>query len=68
LLVGIYENKELLFVARVKNGFVSRVREEVFPTKGAPSPEVSLQESAREKGVAVGRILDRRENRSMPMG
>jgi ATP-dependent DNA ligase len=32
LLVGVYENKELLFVAKVKNGFVPRLREEIFPT------------------------------------
>jgi ATP-dependent DNA ligase len=24
LLVGVYENKQLIFVAKVKNGFVSR--------------------------------------------
>lgn len=32
LLVGVYENKELVFVAKVKNGFVPRVREEIFPS------------------------------------
>jgi bifunctional non-homologous end joining protein LigD len=32
LLVGVYENKELLFVAKVKNGFVPRLRDEIFPT------------------------------------
>ena len=26
LLVGVYEKKELIFVAKVKNGFVSRIR------------------------------------------
>jgi ATP-dependent DNA ligase len=31
LLVGVYENKELIFVAKVKNGFVPRVRDEIFP-------------------------------------
>jgi DNA ligase D-like protein (predicted ligase) len=30
LLVGIYENNELVFVAKVKNGFVPRNRDEVF--------------------------------------
>ncbi|MCA1660545.1 MAG: ATP-dependent DNA ligase, partial [Verrucomicrobiaceae bacterium] len=30
LLVGVYEGKQLLFVARVKNGFVPRLREEVY--------------------------------------
>ena len=31
LLVGVYENKKLLFVAKVKNGFVPRIRDELFP-------------------------------------
>ena len=29
LLVGVYENERLLFVARIKDGFVPRVREEI---------------------------------------
>ena len=31
LLVGVYENKELIFVAKVKNGFVPRIWDELFP-------------------------------------
>ena len=31
LLIGVYENKELIFVAKVKNGFLSRIRDELFP-------------------------------------
>jgi ATP-dependent DNA ligase len=31
LLVGIYDSKKFVFVAKVKNGFVPRVREEIFP-------------------------------------
>jgi bifunctional non-homologous end joining protein LigD len=31
LLVGVYENKQLNFVAKVKNGFVPRIRDELFP-------------------------------------
>jgi ATP-dependent DNA ligase len=31
LLVGICENKELVFVAKVKDGFVPRIRDEIFP-------------------------------------
>jgi ATP-dependent DNA ligase len=31
LLVGVYEDKELIFVAKVKNGFVPRIRDEIFP-------------------------------------
>ena len=32
LLVGVYEKKDLMFVAKVKNGFVSRIRDDLFPT------------------------------------
>jgi bifunctional non-homologous end joining protein LigD len=32
LLVGVYENKELLFVKKKKNDFVPRLRDEIFPT------------------------------------
>jgi ATP-dependent DNA ligase len=31
LLVGVYENKRLIFVAKVKDGFVRRIRDEIFP-------------------------------------
>ena len=31
LLVGVYEKKELIFVATVKDGFVPRIRDELFP-------------------------------------
>jgi bifunctional non-homologous end joining protein LigD len=31
LLVGVYENKQFIFVAKVKNGFVPRIREEILP-------------------------------------
>jgi bifunctional non-homologous end joining protein LigD len=29
--VGLYENKRLIFVAKVKDGFVPRIRDEIFP-------------------------------------
>jgi bifunctional non-homologous end joining protein LigD len=32
LLVGAYEKKELNFVAKARNGFVPRIRDELFPT------------------------------------
>ena len=31
LLVGVYEKKELIFVAKVKKGFVPRIRDELLP-------------------------------------
>ena len=30
--MGVYENNELVFVAKVKDGFVPRIRDEIFPT------------------------------------
>jgi hypothetical protein len=32
LLVGVYENKKLIFVAKVKDGFVPRSRDEILPS------------------------------------
>ena len=31
LLVGVYEKKKFLYVAKVKDGFVPRIRDEIFP-------------------------------------
>jgi bifunctional non-homologous end joining protein LigD len=31
LLVGVYENEKFIFVAKVKNGFVPRIRDEILP-------------------------------------
>ena len=31
LIVGVYEKKRLTFVAKVRNGFLPRIREEIFP-------------------------------------
>jgi bifunctional non-homologous end joining protein LigD len=31
LLLGVYESEQLNFVAKVKNGFVPRIRREIFP-------------------------------------
>jgi DNA ligase D-like protein (predicted ligase) len=31
LLVGVYESNQLMFAAKVKNGFVPRIRDEIFP-------------------------------------
>ncbi len=69
LLVGVYENKQLIFVAKVKNGFVSRIRDELFPVlKALQTAPVPVQESAREESIAVGRIANRGENGAMPVG
>jgi ATP-dependent DNA ligase len=48
LLVGVYENKEFIFVAKVKHGFVPRIRDEIFPTlktlRAARCPFTNLPE------------------------
>ena len=58
LLVGVYEGKELRYVAKVKNGFVPRVREEIFPAlkklKTEKCPFVNLPEP---KGARWGESL-----------
>ena len=49
LLVGVYEKKELVFVAKVKDGFVPRIRDEIFPAlktlKAAPCLFKNLPET-----------------------
>ena len=48
LLVGVYEKKQLIFVAKVKDGFVPRIRDEIFPAlkalQTAQCPFVNLPE------------------------
>jgi ATP-dependent DNA ligase len=69
LLVGVFENKELAFVAKVKDGFVPRIRDEIFPAlKKLKVGRCAFPKSAREKGLAVGRVANRRENGTMPLG
>jgi hypothetical protein len=69
LLGGVYENKGLLFVAKVKNGFVPRLRDEIFPTlKRLIAAQCLIHKSAREKDIAVGRVADGRENGATPLG
>lgn len=31
LLIGVFEGKELMYAAKLRNGFVPRVRDEIFP-------------------------------------
>ena len=33
LIVGLYEKQRLLYVAKVKDGFVPRMRDEIFPAR-----------------------------------
>ena len=68
-LLGVYENKQLIFVAKVKNGFVSRIRDEIFPAlkklRAAHCPFKNLPE---KKGLAVGRVADCVKDERMPLG
>jgi bifunctional non-homologous end joining protein LigD len=50
LLVGVYEKKELIFVAKVKNGFVPRIRDELFPALKALQTAKCPFKNLPEKG------------------
>ena len=56
LLVGVHENKELIFVAKVKDGFVPRIRDEIFPAlkklKAAHCPFKNLPEKRPRGGAS----------------
>ena len=56
LLVGVYENKEFIFVAKVKHGFVPRIRDEIFPTlktlRAARCPFTNLPEKKASRWVS----------------
>ncbi|MGZ5553381.1 MAG: non-homologous end-joining DNA ligase [Chthoniobacterales bacterium] len=58
LLVGVYENKHLMFVAQVKDGFVPRLRDEIFAQfkklRTGVCPFVNLPE---KKGARRGDAL-----------
>jgi bifunctional non-homologous end joining protein LigD len=58
LLVGVYDGKQLMFVARVKNGFVPRLREEVFAQfKGLEVSKCPFVNLPEKKGVRRGEAL-----------
>ncbi len=55
LLVGIYEGKDLIFVAKVKNEFVPRIRDELFPALKAfrlPSARSRIRPRRGHRGGA----------------
>jgi ATP dependent DNA ligase C terminal region len=56
LLVGVYENKEFIFVAKVKDGFVPRIRDEIFPAlkrlRFAHCPFTNLPEKKTSRWVS----------------
>jgi hypothetical protein len=68
LLVGVYENKRLIFVAKVKNGFVPRIRDELFPTLKAlqtaqcPFKNLPEKRASRWGESLTGMKLDKEGN------
>jgi DNA ligase D-like protein (predicted ligase) len=58
LLVGLYENDQLIFVAKVKNGFVPLIRDEIFPKlKKIATPECPFNNLPEKKGSRRGESL-----------
>ncbi|MDQ6860942.1 MAG: non-homologous end-joining DNA ligase [Verrucomicrobiota bacterium] len=58
LLVGVYRGNELIFVARAKNGFVPRLREEIFAKfKGLEAKEWPFANLPEKKGARRGDAL-----------
>ena len=67
LLVGVCENEKFIFVAKVKNGFVPRIRDELVPALKAANCPMPLQKSAlgfRSPSRRRKEILGRRSSRS----
>jgi ATP-dependent DNA ligase len=68
LLVGVYENKKLIFVTKVKNGFVPRIRDEVFPAlKALQTAQCPFKNLPETRASRWGESL-RGENGAMPLG
>jgi bifunctional non-homologous end joining protein LigD len=58
LLVGVFEKKEFRFVARVKNGFVPRLRQEIYSKfKGLEISECPFVNLPEKKGQRRGEAL-----------
>ena len=66
--MGVYEKKDLIFVAKVKERLRAADPGRILSgAQGAANGSVSIQKPAREKGLAVGRIVNGRENARVPM-
>lgn len=58
LIVGVYERKSLIFVAKVRNGFVPRIREEIFPAlKKLPAKACPFTNLPEKKATRWGEAL-----------
>jgi ATP-dependent DNA ligase len=61
LLVGVYEKRELIFVAKVKNGFVPRIRDELFPAlKALQTAQCPFRNLPEKRASRWGESLKRR--------
>jgi ATP-dependent DNA ligase len=68
LLVAVYETRELIFVAKVKNGFVPRIRDELLSGLKALQTAKCPFRTCPRKGLALRRVFNHRENEAMPLG
>ena len=67
LLVGIYEKRELIFVAKVKNGFVPRIRDESSRLLSHCKLTSATSRICLRNGPRDGRVDNRRENGAMSL-
>jgi ATP-dependent DNA ligase len=75
LLVGVYQNKQLIFSAKVKNGLLPRIQDELFPAlkalqlRSAPSRiSLRLRSPSRRRKETLGRRSSRSPARRGPAG
>ena len=62
LLVRVYENKELNFVAKVKNGFVPCIRDELVPAlKALQTAKCPFKNLPEKRASRWGESLPRRK-------
>ena len=69
LLVGVYERKDLIFVAKVKNGFVQRIRDEFFPAlKALQTANCPFKNLPEKRSSRWGESITGEKMYGMPMG
>jgi ATP-dependent DNA ligase len=67
LIIGFYRGKDLVFVARVRAGFVPASRREVYTAQGPQNHQMPVRRPAPKRTWPVGPRPDRRENETMCM-
>jgi DNA ligase D-like protein (predicted ligase) len=68
LLVGVYENKRLMFVAKVKNGFLPSIRSKTLRALETLKTRVSVRKSPRGKSLPLGRGINRGKDERVSLG